>query len=202
MLESGPIKIQFVKNCNSSRKRKEKSGNEKRREKKQRELLESGNAQGQTLVSNFFERKATRPIIRSSSDMPIEPVCEGINSQCGEAEGRYEQLEHEPLTFAGEETHVDYMIFLASGTTTATCTATTGSEERTEVRKSRTNYLYVDARSRSFPAIRSEVILSAINFLGQRLQVEDDGTVTKIKTILAATSPKQIIDASRDSKHT
>ena len=38
-------------------------------------------------------------------------------------------------------------------------------EERTEVRKSRTNHLYVDARSRSFPAIRSEVILSAINFL-------------------------------------
>eukprot|EP00794_Sanderia_malayensis_P005907 gene5907-6593_t len=71
-------------------------------------------------------------------------------------------------------------------------------EERTEVRKSRTNHLYVDARSRSFPEIRSEVILSAINFLGERLQVEDDGTVKKIKTILATMSPKQIIDTSRE----
>ena len=71
-------------------------------------------------------------------------------------------------------------------------------DERNEVRKSRANHCYVDGRSRSLSAIRYEVLLSAINFLGERLQIEDDGTVTKIQAILAAKSPKEIIDASRE----
>ena len=51
--------------------------------------------------------------------------------------------------------------------------------------------------SRSNSAIRSEILLSAINFLGQRLEIENDGTVANLTTILNASSPKEIIDASR-----
>ena len=53
--------------------------------------------------------------------------------------------------------------------------------------------------SQDYSAIRSEVILSAINFLGDRLQMEEDGTVRNITRILKAISPKEIIDASREN---
>ena len=35
----------------------------------------------------------------------------------------------------------------------------------------------ISRHSRSRTAIRSEILLSAINFLGQRLEVENDGTI-------------------------
>ena len=53
-------------------------------------------------------------------------------------------------------------------------------------------------RSRHYSAIRSEVIMSAVNFLGDRLQMEEDGTIANITRILKASSPKEIIDASRE----
>ena len=56
---------------------------------------------------------------------------------------------------------------------------------------------HTSQHSRSHSAIRSKILLSAINFLGQRLQIEDDGTVANITTILKATTCKEIIDASR-----
>ncbi|CAB3996163.1 Hypothetical predicted protein [Paramuricea clavata] len=52
-------------------------------------------------------------------------------------------------------------------------------------------------RSPHYSAIRSEVIMSAVNFLGDRLQMEEDGTIANITRILKASSPKEIIDASR-----
>lgn len=54
-------------------------------------------------------------------------------------------------------------------------------------------------RSRSHhSAIRSEVIVSAINFLRHRLQIEENGTIANITRILKATSRKESIDASRE----
>ena len=35
----------------------------------------------------------------------------------------------------------------------------------------------ISRNSRSHLAIRSEILLSAINFLGQRLEIENDGTI-------------------------
>ena len=51
--------------------------------------------------------------------------------------------------------------------------------------------------SRHYSAIRSELIMSAVRFLGDRLQMED-GTIANITRILKASSPKEIIDASRE----
>ena len=41
-------------------------------------------------------------------------------------------------------------------------------------------------------------MLSAINFLGERLQIEEDGTVENITRILRARSSKEIMNASRE----
>ena len=69
-----------------------------------------------------------------------------------------------------------------------------GMEEKHTIKVSED---HASRHSRSHSAIRSEILLSAINFLDQRLQMEDDGTVANITTILKATSCKEIIDASR-----
>ena len=55
----------------------------------------------------------------------------------------------------------------------------------------------ISRNSRSHLAIRSEILLSAINFLGQRLEIENDGTIAILTKILKASSTKEIIDVSR-----
>ena len=55
----------------------------------------------------------------------------------------------------------------------------------------------ISQHSRNHLAIRSEILLSAISFLGQRLEMENDGTVANLTKILKASSCKEIIDASR-----
>ena len=72
---------------------------------------------------------------------------------------------------------------------------TGGMEEKHMIKDGQDDTL---RHSRSNSAIiRSEILLSAINFLGQRLEIENDGTVANLTTILNASSPKEIIDASR-----
>ncbi len=46
-------------------------------------------------------------------------------------------------------------------------------------------------------AIRIEIIESAINFLDQRMNIENDETIVNLKAVLDAKSPKEIITASR-----
>lgn len=55
----------------------------------------------------------------------------------------------------------------------------------------------ISRHSRSHLAIRSEILLSAINFLGQRLEIENNGTTAILTKILEASSSKAIIDVSR-----
>ena len=50
----------------------------------------------------------------------------------------------------------------------------------------------ISRNSRSHLAIRSEILLSAINFLGQRLEIESDGTIAILTRILKASSSKEI----------
>ena len=46
----------------------------------------------------------------------------------------------------------------------------------------------ISRNSRSHLAIRSEILLSAFNFLGQRLEIENDGTIAILTKILKASS--------------
>ena len=55
----------------------------------------------------------------------------------------------------------------------------------------------ISRNSRSHLAIRSEILLSAINSLGQRLEIENDGTIAILTKILKASSSKEIIDVCR-----
>ena len=51
------VAFKMVTNNSEKPKAKEKSGYEKRKEKKQRDLKESSTAQGQTCLTNFFPPK-------------------------------------------------------------------------------------------------------------------------------------------------
>ena len=55
----------------------------------------------------------------------------------------------------------------------------------------------ISRNSSSHLAIQSEILLSAINFLGQRLEIKNDGTIAILTKILKASSSKEIIDVSR-----
>ena len=47
-------------------------------------------------------------------------------------------------------------------------------------------------------AVRNEVVQSAINFLHERMNIENDGTINSLKTVLEAKSPKVFITSSRE----
>ena len=66
------------------------------------------------------------------------------------------------------------------------------------VRRTKTAHQFVTSRNRDSSAIRNEILQSAINFLGQRMNTENDGTIKSLMSILDATSSKDLIVASRD----
>ena len=47
-------------------------------------------------------------------------------------------------------------------------------------------------------AVRNEVVQSAINFLHERMNIENDGTINSLKKVLEAKSPKVFITSSRE----
>lgn len=57
---------------------------------------------------------------------------------------------------------------------------------------------YVTTTSREDSAVRLEVVQSAINFLDQRMNIEEDYTFNNLKAILDAKSPTELITAGRD----
>ncbi len=72
------------------------------------------------------------------------------------------------------------------------------NDDESEVRNARKSHSFVDGRKRLNAAVRNEIVLSSINFLSERLQIEEDGTVENITRILNARSLKKIINASRE----
>ena len=64
------------------------------------------------------------------------------------------------------------------------------------VRRTKTAHQFVTSRNRDSSAIRNEILQSAINFLGQRMNTENDGTIKSLMSILDATSSKDLIVAS------
>lgn len=68
----------------------------------------------------------------------------------------------------------------------------------TSVRKAKTAHQFASSGSRDSRAIRNEIVESAINFLGQRMNTENDGTVQNLIQILDAKSSKEFIMASRE----
>ena len=57
---------------------------------------------------------------------------------------------------------------------------------------------FVTAMRRDNKAVRKEVVQSAINFLHERMNIENDGTTNSLKTVLEAKSPKVFITSSRE----
>ncbi len=74
-----------------------------------------------------------------------------------------------------------------------------GGITETALRESRKSHQYVSSGGRDPQAIRIEIIESAINFLDQRMNIENDETIVNLKAVLDAKSPKEIITASRYS---
>ncbi len=72
-----------------------------------------------------------------------------------------------------------------------------GGITETALRESRKSHQYVSSGGRDPQAIRIEIIESAINFLDQRMNIENDETIVNLKAVLDAKSPKEIITASR-----
>ena len=68
-----------------------------------------------------------------------------------------------------------------------------GRSRRTNARNK-----YVTTTNREDSEVRLEVFQSAINFLDQRMNIEQDDTVNNLKEILDAKSPTELITASRD----
>lgn len=64
--------------------------------------------------------------------------------------------------------------------------------------KRKTAHQFVTAMRRDNDAVRNEIVQSAINFLHERMNIENDGTIKSLKTILEAKSPKGFITSSRD----
>lgn len=71
------------------------------------------------------------------------------------------------------------------------------NDDESKIRSAKKSHSFVDGRKSSNAAIRNEIVLSAINFFGERLQIEEDETVKDIIRILSARPPKEIITASR-----
>ena len=98
-------------------------------------------------------------------------------------------LKEMPLPGGKEETYMKEL---------ENCTVKTGEScwrsQRTNVRNK-----YMTATSREDSAVRREVDQSAINFLDQRMNIEEDDTINNLKAILDAKSPTELIAAGTDA---
>ena len=72
------------------------------------------------------------------------------------------------------------------------------NEQGRPVRRTSTAHQFVTSRNRDSNAIRNEIVQSSINFLGQRMNTENDGTIECLMSILDATSSKDLVLASRN----
>eukprot|EP00794_Sanderia_malayensis_P003798 gene3798-4323_t len=61
-----------------------------------------------------------------------------------------------------------------------------------------TNNQFVTSMRRSNDAVRVEIVQSAINFLNERMNIEEDGTINSLKKILESKSANEFIVSSRD----
>ena len=61
-----------------------------------------------------------------------------------------------------------------------------------------TNNQFVTSMRRSNDAVRVEIVQSAINFLSERMNIEEDGTINNSKKVLESKSAKEFIVSSRD----
>ena len=66
------------------------------------------------------------------------------------------------------------------------------------VRRTGQAHRFVTSMNREDGAVRIEIIPSAINFLDERMNTEEDGTINNLMKILDANSTAQLITASRD----
>ena len=66
------------------------------------------------------------------------------------------------------------------------------------IRKATTAHQFVSSGSRDSHTIRNEIVESAINFLDQRMNTENDGTMQNVIQIHDAKSSKEFILASRE----
>jgi hypothetical protein len=72
------------------------------------------------------------------------------------------------------------------------------NEQGRPTRRTSTAHQFVTSRNRDSNAIMNEIVQSAINFLGQRMNTENDGTIESLISILDETSSKDLVLASRD----
>ena len=61
-----------------------------------------------------------------------------------------------------------------------------------------TNNQFVTSMRSSDDAVRVEIVQSAINFLNERMNIEEDGTIHNLKKVLESKSAKEFIVSSRD----
>ena len=66
------------------------------------------------------------------------------------------------------------------------------------VRRANQAHRFVTSLHRQGAPVRAEIVQSAINFLDQRMNIEEDETINNLKKIIDANSPTQLINASRD----
>ena len=69
-------------------------------------------------------------------------------------------------------------------------------EENESIRQ--TSNQFVTSMRRSNDAVRAEIVQSAINFLSERMNIEEDGTINNLKKVLESKSAKEFIVSSRD----
>ena len=96
-------------------------------------------------------------------------------------------LKEMPLPGGKEETYLKEL---------ENCTVETDDScERSQRMNAR--HKFVTTTNREDSAVRLEVVQSAINFLDQRLNIEEDDTINNLKAILDAKSPTELITVSR-----
>jgi len=69
-------------------------------------------------------------------------------------------------------------------------------EENKSLRQ--TNNQFVTSMRSSDDAVRVEIVQSAINFLNERMNIEEDGTIIKLKNVIESKSPREFIASRRD----
>ena len=65
------------------------------------------------------------------------------------------------------------------------------------VRRANQAHRFVTSLYREDAPVRAEIVQSAIDYLDQRMNIEEDGTINNLKKIIDANSPTQLINASR-----
>ena len=96
-------------------------------------------------------------------------------------------LKEMPLPGGKEETYLKEL---------ENCTVETDDScERSQRMNAR--HKFVTTTNKEDSAVRLEVVQSAINFLDQRMNIEEDDTINNLKAILDAKSPTELITASR-----